>query len=118
MMQTNIFDICERKHGGNKQSRAAFDRLAPKLAESQQAVLSVIRNAGLRGATNKEIAQLLGWAMHRVSGRRTELLAAGAVIEIDQRRDGGGVVIASEFREAWESAESKDTETPELRRAA
>ena len=62
MMQTNIFDICERKHGGNKQSRAAFDRLAPKLAESQQAVLSVIRNAGLRGATNKEIAQLLGWA--------------------------------------------------------
>ena len=35
--------------------------------------------------------------MHRVRGRRTELLAAGAVIEIDQRRDGGGVVIASEI---------------------
>ena len=108
MMQGNIFDSCEQKHGGNKRSRAAFDRIAPKLAESQQAVLSVIRNAGLRGATNKEIAQLLGWAMHRVSGRRTELLTAGAVIEIDQRRDGGGVVIASEFREAWESAELKE----------
>ena len=103
MMQTNIFDVCEKKHKSNANSRAAFERLAPKLAESQHAVLAVIRNAGLRGATNKEIAQLLGWAMHRVSGRRAELLAAGEVIEIDQRRDGGGVVIASEFREAWEA---------------
>lgn len=98
-VQTSIFDICAGRHGGNEQSQAAFRSASRTSAESRAAVLAFIRSCGAHGATNKEIAAHFGKGINAVSGRRSELLADGSIVETDRRRDGCGVVVAPEFAE-------------------
>lgn len=68
-------DPCARKHGGNANSVAAFDRLLPDLKHQQQQVYRYIVSQGMKGATVKEIARFMGHPgeVHRYSGRLTEL---------------------------------------------
>lgn len=97
--QTSIFDICAKRHRGNEQSAAAFQSVQRTRAETCAAVLAFIRSCGVNGATNKEIAAHFGKGINAVSGRRSELLADGLIVETDRRRDGCGVVVAPEFAE-------------------
>jgi len=99
-MQTSIFDICAGRHRGNEQSKAAFRSVQPIRAEMCAAVLAFIQSQGASGATNKEIAAHFSKGINAVSGRRSELLADGLIVETDRRRDGCGVVVAPEFAEA------------------
>lgn len=92
----DLLDICESKHGGNVQSQAAFRRAKPKLSRSREAVLACIRDSGREGMTCKEIAARLGKGMNAVSGRCTEILADGLIVDSCRRRDGGRVLVARE----------------------
>ena len=51
----------------------SFNSLKPKLGQRQAAVLSVIEEAGGRGATLREIADVLEVELNSVSGRVHEL---------------------------------------------
>lgn len=93
------FDICARRHGDNEQSQLAFQSIQRTRTEACAAVLAFIQSQGASGATNKEIAAHLGKGINAVSGRRSELLADGLIVETDRRRDGCGVVVAPEFAE-------------------
>lgn len=103
-VQTSIFDICAGRHGGNEQSNAAFQSVSRTNAETRRAVLAFIRSCGAHGATNKEIAAHFGKVINEVSGRRSELLADGQIVETGRRREGCGVVVAPEFADVEAAA--------------
>jgi hypothetical protein len=88
--QTSLFDPCERKHGGNAESRAAWQRASRGVAGARADVLRVIREAD-GGATSKEVAAALGRGLNAISGRLTELAAAGAIRRTGERRDNAAV---------------------------
>ena len=54
-------------------SRAAYERIQPKINRSQQEVLQVIR-AHPEGLTDAEINHYLQWTINRVTPRRGELM--------------------------------------------
>jgi|SRR5579871_799469 predicted transcriptional regulator len=87
-------DITARKHGGNAQSDAAFERLKPVLSRRRREVLDAITRRGLEGAVAKEIATELGLELHKVSGRCSELKALGLIADSGRRRDGAAVLVA------------------------
>lgn len=66
-------DICERKHGGNKESHTAFENMKDRLTEKQARVFDEILLQGTRGATVDEIAQWLHTTPNAISGRVSEL---------------------------------------------
>src|SRR5438477_163198 len=49
-------DICQNRHKGNEESRAAFDTVKDRLNLRQAVVLQFIREQGKLGATTDEIA--------------------------------------------------------------
>lgn len=85
-------DPCRYKHGGTDTSRAAWEKAKHGVVESQQIILDVLRKAPA-GLTCKEISLILGKAMHKISGRITELWEQGIIQKSNQRRDGGRVLI-------------------------
>jgi predicted transcriptional regulator len=58
-------------------------------------VLAVIVRAGDVGATAKEVATALGVGLNEISGRCTELRAAGLVRKKGLRREGSAVLVAT-----------------------
>jgi DNA-binding MarR family transcriptional regulator len=91
----SLFDICERQHGGNAESAAAFRKTAPTLRERQVTVLEMIRAAGGTGLSAKEIAARLGVGLHTLSPRCSELKALGLIVPQGSRRDGSAVLVAT-----------------------
>lgn len=89
------FDITERKHGGNPESKAANLRIEPHKRTLRERVYARLALAGNHGATCKEIAQLEGREMHAISGRITELKKLGSIQETARTRDGGRVLVAA-----------------------
>jgi predicted transcriptional regulator len=65
-------------------SRAAWDKVQPKLGKAQHEVLETIRKH-TEGLTNSEIAHYLGWTINRVTPRCQELRTMGLVLD-DGRR--------------------------------
>lgn len=85
-------DPCRRKHGGTDTSNRAWEKAKHGVAECQQVILDVLRQSYPYGLTCKEIAGVLGKAMHKISGRITELLEAGLVRKSNETRNGGRVI--------------------------
>jgi len=80
---TPLFDICERKHGGNAESIEANARADKR--QGQRDVIATLTNARL---TSKEIAIKLGKPLNCISGRCSELKMAGVIVPTGVRRDG------------------------------
>lgn len=66
-------DLCAGKHQGVETSVAAYERVRDHIAECQQAILNLLREAGPDGITCKEAAAILGRDMAGISPRFTEL---------------------------------------------
>lgn len=81
----DLFDITSRKHGGNEESRAAFETISDRLTEKQEFVLKMIREAGDHGMTCDELSEKLGRGENVYSGRFTELKIAGKIEQIGKR---------------------------------
>lgn len=102
-------DICANRHGGNPQSKAANCRVGYTKAEQRRHVLTFIQVRGALGATTDEVAAGMGKPPNAVSGRLTELKAAGLIVKCGTRRTrsgcSAGVFVDASFagKEAGES---------------
>lgn len=81
-------DVCARKHGGNSESKAAFDSVSEHLSESQHLVYKHIRWAG--GLTVDELSDAMGTTPNAVSGRVTELRIKGKIKKRGKRKTRSG----------------------------
>lgn len=88
------YDVCSRKHGGNRESRDAHERIRPAKLRMRMLVLGVVQRCGEGGATAKEVADVLGRPLHTISGRCRELKDLHLVRVNGMRRDGGAVLVA------------------------
>ncbi len=95
-MSFPLFDICERKHGGNAESVAAFAQIADTLPEQRRRVYELILSKGEYGATAQECADAFGVGINCVSGRLSELKRDGLIARVGTR-NGGGVCVAIEY---------------------
>lgn len=59
-----------------------------KLPKARQAVLDAITS--LQQATDREIADHLGWPINRVTGRRGELVKAGFIEKVGNKTSASG----------------------------
>ena len=91
-------DITAGRHGGNPQSREAFERIEEKLPSRRLEVLRLVQDAGARGLTCKEFCQIKTrrtgeiHAAHQWSGRFTELVESGHIYRREgDKRDGYAV---------------------------
>lgn len=79
-------DICKRKHGGNRNSRAANESVEPFKASIRERVRVYIGGCGWRGATLPEIAAKFGRPFHAISGRISEAKADGEIFDSGRTR--------------------------------
>jgi len=63
----------------------SLKKLEPTISGKRQQVYNVIKSK--REATNRMIAQELGWDINRVTGRVTELVNLGMVAAVDTHFD-------------------------------
>ena len=89
-------DICAWRHLGNTESDAAFERIADELPKRRRRVYQYIKSRGLDGATAQECAEHFGIALHRISGRFSELKRDNMIRKIGVRNH-GGVCVATEI---------------------
>ena len=73
-------------HRQSDTSRAAADRAAPRAPSRRELILSLIRGAGLRGATIDELQQATGLLTQSVCPVVDVLKRDGAIIDSGQRR--------------------------------
>lgn len=78
-------DICAGRHQGNAESEAAFNDLLPTLTRQRHTVFKLIHQSGGAGLTVHEAAATLGKTPNAVSGRFTELKAAGLITKNGRR---------------------------------
>jgi DNA-binding CsgD family transcriptional regulator len=100
-LQIGLFDVCARKHGGNKQSVVANLRIEPHKQTRRERIYARLILAGTHGMTTKELAQVEGLELHKVSGRASELLAMERIYRTNAVRDNGSVLVADIF---WKRA--------------
>lgn len=81
-------DVCARKHGGNEQSRLAFQTV--NLTESQSRVLSMLESCGDYGLTVDGLSIALNTTPNAVSGRLTELRIKGKIEKRGTRKTRSG----------------------------
>lgn len=78
-----LWDATEARHRGAQESVAANRRLGPgRKARQRDRVHRAIREAGLDGLTCRELADLWACASNEISGRFTELKAAGRITRL------------------------------------
>ena len=95
MTQLTIFDITAGKHGGNPESRTANLKACPNKQHWHGEIIRYLAFVR-RDATCAELSQHFGVAMHRISGRCSELKALGLIVPTEERRNGGRVLILKE----------------------
>ena len=78
-------DICAGRHQGNAESEAAFQDLLPTLTRQRHTIFKLIHQSGGAGLTVHEAAAALEKTPNAVSGRFTELKAAGLIIKHGRR---------------------------------
>ena len=69
-------DPCERKHGGNVDSRAAWERVSPQRKETYAKILKYFYASNIP-LSPKEVCKLMGKHPSDLSGRFTELKEMG-----------------------------------------
>ena len=95
-MQTTLpEDPCANHHGGNTNSWAAWEQTLNNLPAKRRVVLTTIQAAGRNGLTCLECAEKLSTYPNRISGRFTELKAAGLIIDTKLVRAGSTVWISA-----------------------
>lgn len=70
-------DHCARKHGGNPESKAAFEVIKDNLTTAQHEILMNLRQWG--GRTVDEVAVWMNTTPNAISGRFTELRIKGRI---------------------------------------
>ena len=82
-------DICQNRHRGNPESRAAHQRLrkSGRLSADARCIYALILKAGHRGLTPKEAAAVMGKKIHQISGRFTELKRLRLIEPVKDRTD-------------------------------
>ena len=81
----NTTDITANRHGGNAQSIAANE-----VAEPTKAIMRLMIMTHLRGfgeATLKDLCRVFGKLPNEISGRLSELKAAGAIVPTGEVRE-------------------------------
>ena len=81
-------DPCERKHGGNGNSRRAWRQ--PGKDTLRQRVWEYVRGRGLEGATLHEACEVLDKPANSLSGRFTELVGHGLLKTAETRPSPSG----------------------------
>jgi predicted transcriptional regulator len=89
-------DVCERKHGGDSESVAAFESIREALPGRRLHVLRWIASCGDHGGTSKEYAALTGKNLNAISGRFSELKHEGLICKNGKRRNYSGVWVETE----------------------
>jgi predicted ArsR family transcriptional regulator len=84
MKEPDLFDICANRHGGTETSVAA--NLRVEKSTDRALVLSLLRLSPA-GKTLDEVSAVLGRPPNQLSGRFTELVAAGQISKTDERRN-------------------------------
>ena len=91
------------RHGGNAESDAAHDRIARtgSAAADREQVYRIIKSSGYAGMTLDEVCAELDRPANALSGRVTELLAAGRLMRSGRKRATrsgcmAGVLVATE----------------------
>ena len=95
-----VRDVCAGRHGGNPESVAAFERVAPTLNETRAAILEFARSRKTAGVTVHDVCKHFGKTPNEVSGRLTELKSEEfgfALRDSGRRKDGAKVLVAAEF---------------------
>ena len=96
-MTLELWDICERKHRRNPESRNAFKTCNASQQRAQ--VLAAVQQAGRHGLTCHELADRWGVSAHQISGRFSELKKQGAIrkrgTRINSAGNSCGVLVAS-----------------------
>lgn len=83
-------DICARKHGGNEQSKGAFNAKYPFVPSQRSHVFGRIMLSGNLGRTVDELAQYLETTPNAISGRITELRIMGKIEKRGTRKTRSG----------------------------
>lgn len=102
-------DPTRHKHHGELTSQMAWEKARQGRVKCQQEVLDALRSVYPEGLTCKELSAVLNKAMHKISGRITELLEDGLVRKGDIRN--GGRVI---YLETAQSSCEKDASANRL----
>ena len=92
--QMDFTDICENRHGGNENSATANPKVCK--AQDREAVFALVeRYHNGSGITLKEACTIMQRLPNQISGRFSELRAAGR-IRVSGRRKGCGVYFVKE----------------------
>ena len=86
---TDLFDDLDftaAKHLGNECSNAAHESIKGTKSRTRDEVYHLIASAGWAGATREEVADAMGKATSAISGRATELIALGRIVESGRTR--------------------------------
>lgn len=78
-------DICENRHGGNRESVGANPSRLKK-AQDRELIKSLVKESHDRGLTLDEASETLGVPPNNISGRFTELCAEGVLVKTSIRR--------------------------------
>jgi hypothetical protein len=79
-------DICENRHGGNEQSRAAFAKVRPKAAALRARILAYLRAMRPAGLTCEQLAVRLDIRYVTMAARLSELKRDGLATDSGERR--------------------------------
>ena len=82
------FDICANRHRGNPESVAANPAPERKRKDILEIVEVMMMCEWVGGVTSKQIAKTLQRPLHCISGRVSELLAAGVIERTGERWEG------------------------------
>lgn len=94
-------DLCAYKHGGNTESRAAFEAIKGTLSESQADVLSAIMRRP-DGMTADELCVAFDKLPNTISPRVTELRMKGKIVKDGTRPTRSGCKAA-----VWKAAAAR-----------
>jgi hypothetical protein len=86
-------DITKNKHKGNKESVAAFEKIENTLPKQRMRVLFLFL---CLQCTSKGVAETLNVGLNTISGRLSELKAAGYLKPTGERIDGAAVLRITE----------------------
>ena len=91
-------DITSGKHKGNPASNSAWENNHGRHANARERILQLIADAA-DGLTSKEIAAQLGWPIHCLSGRLSELKRDAKIRGTGVRRMGAEVMVVVRMAE-------------------